>query len=131
VGVVHEVIDGVGPAGAAGVPAGGAPKGGAGLGGGVADLVAAALAAGRGVAARAAALEGVVEAEVVADLVGGGVALVVGERAPTRHRGVEDDDAVHVVVLGVHPRERGPAEEAAGGVARVDVEVGGRAVAQR
>src|SRR5690606_23721482 len=43
VDVVHEVLDGVGPARGAGVPADGAPEGGARLGGGVADLVPAGL----------------------------------------------------------------------------------------
>src|SRR5690606_7128318 len=91
--VVHEVLDGVGAAGGAGVPAGGAAEGRGGLGGGVADAVAAGLAAGRRIPATAAAVEGVEEADVVADLVGAGVALVVGEEAAARERVVVEDDA--------------------------------------
>jgi hypothetical protein len=67
--VVHPVVDGVDTAAGACVLADGAAGSGGSLGRGVADLV---------TSAGAAALEDVVEAEPVADFVGGGGALVVG-----------------------------------------------------
>jgi hypothetical protein len=67
--VIHPVVDGVNTAAGASVLANGAAGSGGSLGRGVADLV-----TGTG----AAALEDVVEAEPVADLVGGGGTLVVG-----------------------------------------------------
>jgi len=46
------------------------------------------------------ALEGMVQAQPVADLVGRGLAQVVGDRRAARQRGVQDDDAVHARCAG-------------------------------
>lgn len=84
VGVVHVVVDGVDAGGGAGVAAGGAPGRGATLGGRVGDAV----------AAGAAALEGVVQAEPVAALVDDGEALVVVGQGAAGHGAREDGAAV-------------------------------------
>ena len=87
VGVVHEVMDrvntGVGGT-SAGVPSSGAAGGGSGLGGGVGD----------GITAGASALEGVVETEPMAGLVGQGAAEVEVGRGSSVDGGAEDGAAV-------------------------------------
>lgn len=124
--VVHVVVDGVdtGLAGA-GVTADGAARGGRGLGGGVGNQVA---------GAGAAALEGVVEAEPVTDLVGGGVALVVvGQRAAGDGR-VEHGAAVLVEVGGARGDRGGEvavAQVAAHVLEEVDVQGRVGALAER
>ena len=72
---------------------------------------------------RAAALEGVVQAEIVAGLVRDGVAFVVRDSGAARQRGVQRHHAVQGVVFGVHVRERGVPEQAATDVRDPDVEV--------
>ena len=66
----------------------------------------------------------------MADLVGAGVAEVVGGRGAARERGVEKDDAVLEGGGLVARREGRPAEEAAARVGDVDVQVVGGAPAQ-
>jgi hypothetical protein len=79
----------------------------------------------------AAALERVIEAHPVADLVGAGVAEVVRRRGAAGHRRVQDDHAVDLGLRRVARRERRPAEQAAAHVVRVDVEVVRAALTQR
>src|SRR5262249_32181997 len=122
VGVVHEVGDRIHAGLRAGVAALRAAEGGAALAGGVVDAVA--LAA-------AAALEGVVEAEPVADLVGRGVAQVVGGGAAAGERGEQHDHAVVGRVVRVVGREGRPAEQPAAQVGGVQVERLGAADAER
>src|SRR5690606_24075516 len=90
VGGVHEVVDGVGAAAGAAVEAAGRAADGDGARGGrVADLVAGDLAAGRLVVGAPA--EGVEEAEVVAHLVDGDVALDERRGVAARAGLVADD----------------------------------------
>ncbi len=70
VGVVHKVVDRIYAASGAGVAPGGAAVGRGALGLGVIDLV----------TALTTILEGVIEPQPLSDLVGVGVALVVGRR---------------------------------------------------
>lgn len=104
--VVHVVADGVETSLArARVTANGASRGGRRLSGGVGDEVA---------VAGAAALEGVVETEPVADLVGDGVAEVVVGGAAAGNGGREDGAPIVVEVVG-------PAGHAGGEVAVSEV----------
>src|SRR6266508_1789617 len=101
VGVVHVVVDRVQARQRAGVAALGAAARRAGLRRGVAHLV---------VRRGATALEGVVQPEPVAGLVGRGLAEVVVGVVATRDRAVVHPDAVDARVVRVVPRERGDAE---------------------
>ena len=85
------------------------------------------------VARRAAAVvEGVLEHQPVADLVGQGVALGVLAGGAAGHRLVEHDHAVDVVAaVVVALGEVGPAEQAAADVRDVDVEGRGVALVER
>ena len=91
VAVIHPVVDGVDAAAGASVLADGAAGRRGALRRGVVDLVA---------GAGAAALEDVVEAEPVADFVGGGRALVVRRRGAAGERVGQVDAAVEGEVRG-------------------------------
>jgi len=91
VAVVHPVVDGVDAAAGAGVLADGAARGRDALGRGVGDGVA---------SAGAAALEDVVETEVVADLVDGGGTLVEASGGAAGEGVGEVDAAVEELVAG-------------------------------
>lgn len=114
--VIHVVVDRV-KASLAGarIAAGGAAGRGAGLGGGVGDLVA---------GAGAAALEGVVETEPVADLVGGGLAEVVVGGAAAGDRRRQDGAAVVVEVVGARADVVGEVAVAGSGVIRISCQKG-------
>jgi len=103
ISVVHEVVDGVNTTARAGIAVAGASESSRRLRGGIRDGV---------TGCRAAALEGVEQADPVTSFMSQSLTQVVGRCSPSRRRGVKHNNTIILCSTGVAGREGGVAKEA-------------------